>query len=124
MAIQESEFLIQYKLNILLHLLKFLNFLGFKKKKNGFGGEWFLWETYPIGTGQRLTIDTQGAERRVRGQALVPLTGPVLRSGFHEVPFQLTDAGMMPEQVLLRLIKLLEGAESRGTDSAERGKGR
>lgn len=48
------------------------------------------------------------------GQALVPLTGLLLWDGFHEVPLQLADTGVMPEQVLLRLIELLYGGKSRG----------
>lgn len=48
------------------------------------------------------------------GQALVPLTGPGLRDGFHEVPLQLTDTGMMPEQVLLRLSELLNRGNLKG----------
>lgn len=72
------------------------------------------WETYPICTGKRLTIDPQGAERRVRGQALVPLTGPLFRDGTHEVPLQLTDASMMLEHILVRLVEILRGGKSRG----------
>ncbi len=94
---------------MLFSLLQFLNRLRLYQ----LGGEWFLRQTYPICTGQRLTIDTQGAERRVCGQALVPLTGPLLWDGFHEVPLQLADTGMMPEQVLLRLIELLYEGKSR-----------
>lgn len=41
------------------------------------------------------------------GQALVPLARPGLRDGFHEVSLQLADTGMVPEQFLLRLFKLL-----------------
>lgn len=61
----------------------------------------------------------------MRGQALVPLAGPLLRDGLHEVPLQLADAGMMPEQVLLRLIEFLYGGESRkqGAGGAEAGGG-
>lgn len=57
------------------------------------------------------------------GQALVPLTGPGLWGGFHEVPLQLTDAGMVPEQVLLRLIELLYGGKSRGETKCGEGEG-
>lgn len=81
-------------------------------------------ETYPICTGQRLTVDTQGAERGVRGEALVPLAGPGLRGGFHEVPLELADAGVMPEQVLLRLIELLPRAASRGERRGRRWEGK
>lgn len=73
-----------------------------------------FWKTYPIRTGQRLTIDNQGAERRVCGQALVPLTRSGLRGSFHEVPLQLADTGMMPEQLLLGLLKLLYGGKLQG----------
>ena len=59
----------------------------------------------------------------MRGQALVPLTGPGLRGGFHEVPLQLTDAGMVPEQVLLRLIKLLYRGKSRRETKCGEGEG-
>lgn len=79
-----------------------------------FGSWWVLWKTYPICAGQGLTIDTQGAERGVCGQTLVPLAGPGLWDGFHEVLLQLTDAGVMPEQVLLRLFELLQRGEGGG----------
>lgn len=80
------------------------------------GGESWGGETYPICAWQRLTVDTQGAERRVRGQAFVPLAGPLLRDGLHEVPLQLADAGVVPQQVFLGLIELLHSAKSeRGT---------
>lgn len=49
----------------------------------------------------------------MRGQTLVPLAGPLLRDRLHEVPLQLADAGVMPEQVLLRLIELLCGGKTR-----------
>lgn len=54
------------------------------------------------------------------GQALVPLTGPLLRDGFHEVPLQLTDTGMMLEQVLLGLIELLYGGKDSGKAAGKR----
>lgn len=41
------------------------------------------------------------------GQALVPFARLGIWDRFHEVSLQLTDAGVMPEQVLLRLIELL-----------------
>lgn len=47
----------------------------------------------------------------MRGQTLVPFTLPRLRHSLHEVPLQFTDAGVMLEQVLLRLIKLLHESE-------------
>lgn len=69
------------------------------------------WETHPIRAGQRLAVDSYGAERGVRGQALVPLAGPLLRDGLHEVPLQLTDAGMVFEDVLVGLVKVLQVRE-------------
>lgn len=55
-------------------------------------------------------------------QTFVPLTGPGLRDGFHEVPLQLADTGMMPEKVLLRFIKLLhEGKFERKRDRTQGG---
>lgn len=54
----------------------------------------------------------------MRGQALVPLTRLLLWDGFHEVPLQLTDAGMMLQQVLVRLIELLHTAK-KGRGSAK-----
>lgn len=53
----------------------------------------------------------------MRGQALVPLTRSLLWDGFHKVPLQLTDTGMMLQQVLVRLIELLQGAK-RGRECA------
>ena len=50
----------------------------------------------------------------MRGQALVPLTGPLLRDGTHEVPLKLTDAGVMLEHILVRLVEILRGGKSRG----------
>lgn len=50
----------------------------------------------------------------MRGQALVPFARPGLWNGLHEVPLQLADAGVMLEQVLLRLFKLLHGEKSEG----------
>lgn len=70
-------------------------------------------QTYPIRAGQRLTVDSQGAEGRVCGQALVPLTWLVIWDRLHEVSLQLTDAGVMPEQHLLRLIEILYRGKSR-----------
>lgn len=64
--------------------------------------------THPIRAGQRLAVDPHGAERGVRGQALVPLAGPLLRDGLHEVPLQLTDAGVVLEDVLVGLVKVLQ----------------
>lgn len=69
-----------------------------------------LQETYPICTGQRLTINSQRAERRMGGQALVPLARLRLWDSLHKGPLELTDAGMMSEQVLVRFIELLRGA--------------
>lgn len=74
----------------------------------------FAGRTYPIGTGQRLTIDNHGAKRRVCGQTFLPLTRPGLRDSFHEVPLQLADTGMMPQQLLLGLFKLLYDGKVRG----------
>lgn len=64
-------------------------------------------ETHPIRAGQRLPVDPHGAERGVRGQALVPLAGPLLGHGLHEVPFQLADAGVVLEDVLVGLVEVL-----------------
>lgn len=47
------------------------------------------------------------------GQALVPLTWLVIWDRLHEVSLQLTDAGVMPEQHLLRLIEILYRGKSR-----------
>lgn len=52
------------------------------------------------------------------GQALVPLTGPLLRDGLHKVPLKLADAGMMLQDVLVGLVEILQGA---GRDDAQRG---
>lgn len=71
------------------------------------------WETHPIRAGQWLAVDPHGAERGVRGQALVPLAGPLLGDGLHEVPLQLTDAGMVLEDVLVGLVKVLQGGQVR-----------
>lgn len=54
----------------------------------------------------------------MRGQALVPLTRLLLWDGFHEVPLQLTDAGVMLQQVLVRFIELLHTAK-KGRGRAE-----
>lgn len=59
----------------------------------------------------------------MRRQTLVPLAGPLFWDGFHEVPLQLTDTGMMLEQVLLRFIELLYGGKSRGEKTVWKGGG-
>lgn len=46
----------------------------------------------------------------MRGQALVPLAGPLLGHGLHEVPLQLADAGVVLEDVLVGLVEVLRGA--------------
>lgn len=43
----------------------------------------------------------------MRGQALVPLAGPLLGHGLHEVPLQLADAGVVLEDVLVGLVEVL-----------------
>lgn len=69
----------------------------------------FAWETHPIRAGQRLPVDSHGAERGVRGQTLVPLARSLLGDGLHEVPLQLTDAGMVLKDVFVGLFKFLRG---------------
>lgn len=54
----------------------------------------------------------------MRGQALVPLTGPLLRDGLHKVPLKLADAGVMLQDVLVGLVEILQGA---GRDNARGG---
>lgn len=71
-------------------------------------------ETHPIRAGQRLPVDPHGAERGVRGQALVPLAGPLLGHGLHEVPLQLADAGVVLEDVLVGLVQVLRGGGDGG----------
>lgn len=56
----------------------------------------------------------------MRGQALVPLTGPLLWDGLHKVPLKLADAGVMLQDVLVGLVEILQGA---GRDDAQRGRG-
>lgn len=56
----------------------------------------------------------------MRGQTLVPFARPRLRNGLHEVPLQFADAGVMLEQVLLRLVKLLHREKSDGRGGEER----
>lgn len=58
------------------------------------------------------------------GQALVPFAGPPgLWDRRHEVPLQLTDTSMMPDEILLGLIKVLEGGREkwRGREEGEGG---
>lgn len=51
------------------------------------------------------------------GQTLVPLARLRLGNGLHEVPLQLADAGVVPEQLLLRLVEILhEGKVHEETD--------
>lgn len=54
----------------------------------------------------------------MRGQALVPLTGPLLWDGLHKAPLKLADAGVMLQDVLVGLVEILQGA---GRDDAQRG---
>lgn len=51
------------------------------------------------------------------GQTLVPLAQLRLGNGLHEVPLQLADAGVVPEQLFLRLVEVLrEGKVHEKTD--------
>lgn len=52
------------------------------------------------------------------GQALVPLTGPLLWDGLHKVPLKLADAGVMLQDVLVGLVEILQGT---GRDDARGG---
>lgn len=60
--------------------------------------------THSICSRGNLPVDVEASERGVGGQTFVPLTGPGLGDGLHEVLLQLTDVGMVLLYFFLRLI--------------------
>lgn len=80
------------------------------------------WRTHgSAGRGQG-PVEAGCAERRMGGETLVPLARPRIGNRRHEVPLELTDTGVVPNDLILGLIQVL--LERRGRQEEWRESGR
>ena len=56
----------------------------------------------------QLAVDGHGAQRRVGGEALVPLAGPRFWHRLHKTPLQLADTSVVTHDLGLGLIQVLQ----------------